>query len=269
MMSGSEGRPASGRLRRLLLAPRFSLVEVAGVAFVLVGLLLGGVWYWVARYTARLDPAALGTPLPAVRAAAEGPRLGREAYRGDYDFTSDWFTPNIPVWREVLAPYAGKPGVRYLEVGLFEGRSALWVLENVLTDPTSRLVGVDPFLGDYQGRYRRNVERSGAAGRVRTIKGYSQVVLRTVPLESFDIVYIDGSHATADVLEDAVLSWRLLKPGGALIFDDYRWDASTSECPTDSPDDSPKRAIDCFVGCFARRLRVIHNSYQLIVRKEG
>ena len=51
----------------------------------------------------------------------------------------------------------------------------------------------------------------------------SQVVLRRLPLETYDIIYIDGSHATSDVLEDAVLSYRLLKPGGLLIFDDYHW----------------------------------------------
>ena len=49
------------------------------------------------------------------------------------------------------------------------------------------------------------------------------MVLRRLPLESFDIIYIDGSHAVNDVLEDAVLSFRLLKPEGILIFDDYRW----------------------------------------------
>ena len=40
---------------------------------------------------------------------------------------------------------------------------------------------------------------------------------------SFDLVYVDGSHLAADVLQDAVLSFRLLRSGGLLIFDDYLW----------------------------------------------
>jgi hypothetical protein len=33
----------------------------------------------------------------------------------------------------------------------------------------------------------------------------------------------DGSHRARDVLEDAVLSWPLLKVGGIMLFDDYLW----------------------------------------------
>ena len=36
-----------------------------------------------------------------------------------------------------------------------------------------------------------------------------------------DLIYIDGSHLAKDVLSDAILSWKLLKPSGVMIFDDY------------------------------------------------
>ena len=39
----------------------------------------------------------------------------------------------------------------------------------------------------------------------------------------FDLVYIDGSHSAKDVLLDSLLAWRLLRPGGAMIWDDYEW----------------------------------------------
>ena len=41
-----------------------------------------------------------------------------------------------------------------------------------------------------------------------------------VTCQKYDIIYIDGSHEARDVLEDAVLAYRLLKIGGLLIFDD-------------------------------------------------
>src|SRR5436305_11885268 len=43
-------------------------------------------------------------------------------------FTRDWFTHNAPVLDAVLAPFKGKP-VHALEVGVFEGKSTVWLLE--------------------------------------------------------------------------------------------------------------------------------------------
>jgi predicted O-methyltransferase YrrM len=86
-------------------------------------------------------------------------------------------------------------------------------------------------------------------------------------LNSFDIIYIDGSHAEDDVLEDAVLCSRLLKGGGILIFDDYRWAGFFASGTCDSPTDFPKAAIDRFVQVFHKQFEVIHNSYQLILKK--
>src|SRR5262249_23285982 len=149
---------------------------------------------------------------------------------------------NIPVWDKALARYKGKPGVNYLEVGIFEGQSLLWMIEHVLTHPTARATGIDPFAdpfytrksSTYKQTFYSNLKASGYEEKARIIEGYSQTELRKLPLESFDIIYIDGSHDAADVLEDGMLSWRLLKDGGVLIFDDYRLHAGT------------ERAIDTF-----------------------
>jgi hypothetical protein len=145
------------------------------------------------------------------------------------------------------------------------------MLENVRTHPAARATAIDLFDGPYKGNYDTNIKLSGSGDRVTTIKGYSQAVLRGLPLEAFDIIYVDGSHAKADVLKAAVLSWRLLKPGGLLIFDDYHMaryavDYSTGQ---ERKDEfwCPKMAIDPFVQCFQCYCQVIHNSEQVILRK--
>jgi hypothetical protein len=135
---------------------------------------------------------------------------------------------HVPVWKKALESYKGKPEVDYLEIGIFEGQSLLWILENILTHPTARATGIDPFsdpsytsgskADNYKEIFYSNLNASGSEDKTRIIEGYSQTELRKLPLKSFDIIYIDGSHNSADVLEDAILSWRLLKDGGILIF---------------------------------------------------
>lgn len=244
----------------LVLKPRYGVFHVA-----LCTAVLGAFTVYAVMQT---KAAVFQSPLPEVRVAQESAVPDTVAYGRDYDFTVDWFSPNIPVWQHVFAPFKGQSNIQYLEIGVYEGRSAIWMLENVLTHPTARLTGIDIFEGPYKERYATNLERSGFSDKATTITGYSQLALRDLPLDSFDIIYIDGSHAKNDVLEDAVLCWRLLKKGGVLVFDDYRWCGLFIMGTSDSFGDSCKPAVDSFVQCFDQQLEVIHNSYQLIVRKK-
>lgn len=208
-----------------------------------------------------------GAPMVPPPRSAELAPVGEapSGYQKPYRFTADWFSPAIPRWRRALADYVGRPGLRYLEVGVFQGRSLLWVLENVATDPSSRLVGVD-LSASYSAE---NVQLSGAADRIELLEGRSQSVLRTLPEGSFDIIYIDGSHRGDDVLVDAVLAWSLLRPDGTLIFDDYRWHTGQPGDPLDLPAElRPKEAIDSFVTLFRDQLVLVDRSHQLILRRK-
>ena len=180
-----------------------------------------------------------------------------------YEFTYDWFTSAVPVWTRVLAPYVDRPETHYLEVGVFEGRSAIWMLNNILTHPTSTITGIDLFPGDLKERYLANLQLSGAAEKAITITGRSQVELRNLKPDSYDIIYIDGGHTADMVLADAVLCWDLLKVGGILIFDDYRW--KREEYPAEV---RPGVSIEAFITAYRNFLEVVHLDYQAIVRKK-
>jgi hypothetical protein len=214
-----------------------------------------------------------GQPGTVVDRAFDGriPRWKKPAgpvYERSYDFDPvlDTFSHNIPVWKELLAPYVGKPDVSYLEIGVWEGRSALWMLENVLTSPSARLTLIDILVTP---RWAANLDRSGRRDSVRMLVGESSKILLGLNPESFDIIYIDGSHWADDVLSDAVLSFALLKPGGILIFDDYCYDASTYGPDRDALplEQVPKAAIDAFLLAYGPRLEVLHRYYQVAVRK--
>jgi predicted O-methyltransferase YrrM len=220
------------------------------------------------REAAPPAPAAAPTAAAASAPATAGPAPSA-LYAKDYEFTEDWFSAHTALWSRVLAPFRGKPGVHYLEVGLFEGRSALWMLEQVLTDPSARLTGVDLFPDPVvKERWLANLRKSGHADRATTITGYSQVELRKLPLDTYDIIYIDGSHRAADVMADAVLAWGLLKEGGVMIFDDYaaRGPMSWTEAPW-PPEHTPRLAVDAFLTAHSGSLELLHKQYQAIVRR--
>jgi hypothetical protein len=260
-----------------LLKPRYNFAHLVAVTAVVAAVALCSAKIKEREMLSAFQEMYLAlfqSPLADVRVDDHDRTSISEAYQRQYDFTDDMFTRCIPVWKQVLAPFKGKPGVQYLEIGLYEGGSAVWMLENVLTHPTARLTGIDIFEGPVKDRFLANIELSGSADKVTTTTGYSQLALRELPFDSFDIVYVDGSHDKDDVLEDAILCWRLVKEDGLLIFDDYR---GANDYVYDGIDDiepgsswqSPKPAIDPFVQCFDEHFEVIHNGFQLILRKKS
>lgn len=198
------------------------------------------------------------------------------------DFTVDWFSGNEPVWRALLAPaLAGRPSIRALEVGTYEGRSALWMLENLLTGRGSKLVCLDDFSEVAPQTLRRaatksrhdrnenpvrracmdNLAADMAAKRVMVIEGRAEDTLRALPVSAeFDLVYIDADKSSRGVLEHAVLAWPLLKPRGFMVFDDY---TNSREHDTSCP----RPGIDAFLDNYAHELKVRHAGWQVIAQK--
>lgn len=186
------------------------------------------------------------------------------------NFTEDWFTPYIPMWTKYVLPRLERRRypVRFLEIGSFEGRSACWLLQNVLTNPHDRITCVDPFgsydgLADddrtvlrrhdnYEAVFDANMEAIEAGQRLDKRKGLSHEVLRRLPLDVYDGCYIDGSHYTRDVLRDAVLAFDLVRVGGFVLFDDYTF------APT--PDQVVQEAIDTFLSIYHRDVKLIFHS---------
>lgn len=163
-------------------------------------------------------------------------------------FTTDW-SGSIEHWPDMLADYVGRPKLRFLEIGCFEGRTSLWLLRNVLTAFDCVLEVVDPFLMDGQlARFQQNLMPYLEAGKVVDRHGWSSEVLRRLPRAYLDFVYVDGDHTPPRVLEDAVLTWPLLKAGGMVCFDDYWW-------PEKNHYEKPTLAVDAFVDCYWQEIQ--------------
>jgi hypothetical protein len=225
-------------------------------------------------------PSDLAEPrasLPEPRAVGSVPRFLRSIEKRFYapwfwgkEFSADWVTTHIPMWRRVLADWRDRP-VRILEIGSWEGRSALFFLKFL---PHSHITCIDTFTGGKgevrgcatevphtEGRFDRNL--APYAARVETIRSRSVPALESLAAAGrrFDLAYIDGSHVSTDVIDDTVRVWPLIVPGGVVIWDDYH---RRDDIPAE---ERPQAVIDQFLAERAGHFRLLFSGAQMIVER--
>lgn len=184
------------------------------------------------------------------------------------EYSETWFVQNIPIWEKILTPLIGKP-VKALEVGCFEGRATVWLLQNILTNPEAVIYCVDPFESDEElkganwlkikQRFLNNTKEFG--NKVILYEAKSEDYLRNT-VENFDFIYVDGSHLAKDVFIDLALSHLLLRSNGILIADDWLWKGFEKDI------NLPKPAIDAFLECFAKEYKILSVGYQVALQKK-
>jgi predicted O-methyltransferase YrrM len=220
----------------------------------------------------------------------------------DYQYTQDWFNWAPEVWTQITALLPEERS--FLEIGSFEGRSAVWIIENMM-NPGDWIDCVDTWEGGEEhseedmrhteSRFDHNIikaldchsalhrDREGSWGHTRFASDgpdrtnnrvYKYKARSTEFLGSklagygrkdlYDFIYIDGSHTAKDVLTDACMAWPLLKPKGVMVFDDYLWTPNARDILH-----RPKLAIDVFTNLFAEEVEFVHIGYQLVIRKKG
>jgi predicted O-methyltransferase YrrM len=189
----------------------------------------------------------------------------------NYIFTVDWFSYNIQIWTHYLNELKDKPNLHFLEIGSFQGRSTVWLLENILTNDTSAITCIDTFEGSIEHtlHFQNDIKNlfdifshniSKFKNKVNIIKDKSQDALKKMK-EQYDFIYVDGDHKASSVIEDAILSFHLLKKGGIMIFDDYLWFQMKKFI------DNPKVAIDAFLEIYADKITILYKNHQVIIEK--
>jgi predicted O-methyltransferase YrrM len=170
-----------------------------------------------------------------------------------------------------LVEFKDKKNLKFLQIGVFTGNCSVWLLKNILTDPSSLLVDIDPWCGnlphesvydwaDIQAAYKEQIEPYGK--KVQAHKAFSGDWLKNNREVKYDFIYIDGDHLPESVTLDADLSWDLLKSGGIMAFDDYEWDHP------DGTDKNPKPAIDAWLAKHKNEIEIIRKGWQVWIRKK-
>lgn len=179
------------------------------------------------------------------------------------ELPDDWFeTTARENFERAFLPSSNMPGLRYLQIGAFTGNASVWLLENVLTSPSSKLIDVDTWDGggcaELDGIDWEEVEKLYQE-RTQKWQNTSQLIPYTTSSFNFlssdiwgpyDFIYIDGAHDVVSVLEDAVMAYRVLKPGGFMAFDDYTWQSKHGAMH------EPTMAIDLIKIMYAEKLQV-------------
>lgn len=192
----------------------------------------------------------------------------------------NWFASTAQAnFEQFLRPMSGQPHLKFLQLGAFTGDASEWLLENILTGPASMLDDVDTWKGsdeqshaemdfkDVYKVYKNKTKRF--TGKVFSYRGSTFDFLLHYAgcceclAYEFDFIYIDADHTSAGVFLDAELSWRVLKPGGIMAFDDYTWQHESGR-----PALAPKGGIHMFLDRHAGEYEVLAINLQYWIVKK-
>jgi predicted O-methyltransferase YrrM len=154
---------------------------------------------------------------------------------------------------------------KYLEIGSYEGNSALYVSSNF---PASTVTCVDSWqaVDQYEGQDFRIIEKNfdsnlQGLSNINKIKSTSDSFFIKNKI-IFDFIYIDGNHKFEYVFKDCENALRFLNKGGILVCDDYIWSYYKELL------DNPCYAVNSFIKKNIREIKIllVTNS-QIFIKK--
>lgn len=182
----------------------------------------------------------------------------------------NWFLSQQHNFENYLTKFTGLPNLKFLQIGAYTGDASVWLLDNILTDPSSTLTDVDTWEGSDEQDHKAisfsdvqvyYTERTEKYNNLLSIRSKSEYVLPNLK-ETYDFIYIDGAHTEKAVADDAEGAWGILKPNGILAFDDYRWGQDLPLYLT------PKPAIDKFLNKYLGSYELLTKEYQVWIVKK-
>lgn len=182
----------------------------------------------------------------------------------DFRFSRRWFHLRNCCSFSTFLPdkFPSDRPYRMLTIGVFEGAQEVWLLQNILTHPDSRLVAVDAWTAENKltqstcNQCMVNTQHNLKPwmDKVTIIHGPSQRELpkiargeyNTLPTDGYDLIIVDGDHHAEPVYQDAVNSLQLVRVGGWILFDDVRQQRGWQERSGDHVMHGLRRFLDAY-----------------------
>jgi hypothetical protein len=171
-------------------------------------------------------------------------------------------------WLNVIPQPHNK--IKILEIGVYHGANVCSLIKTLATHSESEIHCIDPWIdySDYN-EYKNTQPRNYSLfinnisklepidlNKIYPYRGFSEDIVPRFIDESFDIIFIDGNHETKNTLEDGILSFKKLKKGGWLIFDDLQ-------------SVNVRNAVDMFISAYKSHIEKIQlEKTQLFINKK-
>ena len=184
----------------------------------------------------------------------------------DKNFSTYWFLNNYKIIGSFL-PIDRNENFNYLEIGSFEGLSSLFILSywknaNVTcVDTWETSKDESQFLDFNFQTVEKKFDTNLKDFSFRKIKNTSEIAFKELTQrDSFDYIYIDGSHNGIDIYNDALASFNILKVGGIIIFDDITNIYQEIEM-------QPHDAFEKFYILYKRKIKILYLKNIAVIEK--
>jgi len=158
---------------------------------------------------------------------------------------------------------------KILEIGCFEGLSSVFFADNFLDNPKSTLTCVDPFLtinNNDHSKFLQNNEEMNFDYNISTCKNSNRITIHKITSDNFfennnqtyNFIYIDGSHELNFIKRDMENSFNILEKNGIMWMDDYSGGDGIQI----------KNTMNTFLEKYKNQYELIHKGYQLAIKKK-
>jgi hypothetical protein len=159
---------------------------------------------------------------------------------------------------------------KILEIGCYEGSFSSFISNNYLDTEGSILYCIDPFdindknspvYGNIKDIFLKNIKNTKNWNKIRLRHCYSDYFFNEnknkVNKQTFNFIYIDGSHEINNIILDFTESLNILEENGILWMDDY----------LGGDNSHIQNCIDDLYEKNKDKLNIIHKGYQIAFRK--
>jgi hypothetical protein len=182
------------------------------------------------------------------------------------------FERSIPLLSKLLEDYKNH-AVYALELcnNLQQNNNtSTWFLENILQHQDSKLYYCNTFTNDIRSYLSNKISQPADfvtneyKSKVIICRGHTHKLLKETLLKNrlFNLIYIHKDTFASNMLEYAVLSFRLLHDNGILIFSDYYFTG-------DMHAQQYKSAINSFINTYKGQIEIINLDNICIIRKKA